>query len=44
MKIRSRIKNAIGILIAKYIIRKTLEDSKIEGWIITRKKRAQANH
>ncbi len=37
MKIRSRIKNAIGILIAKYIIRKTLEDSKIEGWIITRK-------
>lgn len=37
MKICYKIKNTIGILIAKYIIRKTLEDSKIEGWIITRK-------
>ena len=37
MKIRYKIKNVIGILIAKYIIGKTLEDSKIEGWIITGK-------
>lgn len=37
MKISNRIKNVIGIVIAKYIIRKTLEDGKIEGWIITRK-------
>ena len=36
MKIKNRVKNAIGILIAKYIIHKTL-NSNTEGWIITRK-------
>ncbi len=36
MKIRYRIKNAIGVLIAKHIIRETL-DNNTEGWIITRK-------
>lgn len=36
MKIRYRIKNAIGVLIAKYIIRKTL-NSNTEGWVITRR-------
>lgn len=36
MKIKYRIKNAIGILIAKYIINKNLNENT-EGWIITRK-------
>lgn len=36
MKIRYKIINAIGVLIVKYIIRKTL-NSNTEGWIVTRK-------
>lgn len=36
MKIKHRVKNAIGILIVKYIINKNLNENT-EGWIITRK-------
>ena len=36
MKIKDRIKNAIGILIVRYILGRGLHDNT-EGWIVTRK-------
>ena len=36
MKIRNKIRNAVGILVVRYILGSDLHDNT-EGWIVTRK-------